>query len=77
VYILQNTNQSANAAIPLDCEMDRARHYDVQVKAGKLPFEIGEATATAYVLLQDPDNGETMSLNDTATILLVTHRSEP
>jgi hypothetical protein len=77
VSIVQNSTQSANAPIPVDCGMDRPRHYNVQVNAGQTPFEQGEATATAYVLLQDPDNGATMPLNDTATILIraLTHKS--
>jgi hypothetical protein len=79
VYVTQNSAQSANAAIPVECGMDRPRQYNVQVSAGTAPFEQGEATATAYVLLQDADSGATTALNDTATILIrqVVQRSTP
>jgi len=68
VYIVQNTSQSSNAPIPVDCGIDRPRRYNVEVFAGDAPFEQGEAVATAYVLLQDPNSSTTVPLNDTATI---------
>lgn len=79
VSIVQNSTQSANAPLPVDCESEGPRPYNLQVHAGKAAFEQGEATATAYILLQDPDTGETMVLNDTAPILIrkVMDKSEP
>lgn len=70
VYIVQNSSQSSNAPIPVDCGMDRPRRYNVEVSAGQVPFEQGEAVATAYVLLQDSSSGATVPLNDTATIMI-------
>jgi len=79
VYIVQNSSQSSNAPIPVDCGMDRPRLYNVQVSAGPAPFEQGEAVATAYVLLQDTSSGSTIPLNDTATIIIrpVTGKTAP
>ena len=77
VYIVQNKAQSANAPIPVDCGMSSPRRYDVEVFAGPEAFEQGEATATAYVLLQDPQGGGTTALNDTATIMIRTVTGKP
>jgi hypothetical protein len=70
VYIVQKGAQSSNATIPVDCGLDRPRRYNVEVSKGTAPFEQGEATATAYVLLQDTSGGGTTALNDTATIII-------
>src|SRR5688572_17852894 len=59
VYIVQNKAQAENAPIPVDCGMSSPRRYNVEVSAGPEAFEQGEATATAYVLLQDPQGGGT------------------
>jgi hypothetical protein len=70
VYIVQKGAQSSNATIPVDCGLDRPRLYNVEVSKGTAPFQPGEATATAYVLLQDTSGGGTTPLNDTATIII-------
>jgi hypothetical protein len=70
VYVVQSGDQSANAVIPVECGANRERNYNVTVPAIKTGYDAGEATATAYVLLMDPDDGSTTPLNETATILI-------
>lgn len=78
VYVVQNAQQSANASIPVVCgPSDRPARYDVLIPAIPGGYQVGNAQASAYVLLMENGSSQTTSLNDTATIVIRTNESRP
>jgi hypothetical protein len=70
VYVGQDGNQSQFAGIPVRCK-GKLRQYVVRVLAfPDAPFHPGQANASAYVLVYDPDTGMTQSGSDGQTIQL-------
>jgi hypothetical protein len=71
VYIGQEGNESDFAAIPLACQdKQKPRDFVIRVPAfpDNPPFHPGDATATAFVLIEDPATGGTLSGGDNRAI---------
>jgi len=71
VYVVQDGHQSNDGAIPVSC--DGGPHkYAVRVPASQgQAFHRGQAQASAYVLVQDPNTGQTQDGQDTRDILII------
>ena len=71
VYVVQDGNQSNDGAIPVSCDGEPHK-YAVRVVASEgQTFHRGTAQASAYVLVQDPNTGQTRDGQDTADILIL------
>lgn len=67
-YISQEGNQSQFSGIPVSCTGKQGR-YEVVVRAyPDMPFVRGEAHASVYILLYNPDTGQTQSGGDSQVI---------
>jgi hypothetical protein len=71
VYIGQEGNESDFAFIPLACQ-DKQKPRDFVIRVPMFPdnppFHPGDATATAFVLIEDPATGDTLSGGDNRAI---------
>jgi hypothetical protein len=68
LYVTQDGNQSQWGGIPVVCNNQPHKHV-VNVSAfAETPFYRGNATATAYVLLYDPETGTTWNGGDQRAI---------
>jgi hypothetical protein len=70
LYVVQDDQTSQFAGLPVTCD-NRWHTQVVTVRAfEETPFRQGEAYASAYVLLYDPDTGETWQGQDNGSIRL-------
>lgn len=69
VYVTQNGNTSQFAGMPVSCaDHPRPQKSTVTLSALDFLFQEGEANASAFILLIDPINGNTISTSPTQVI---------
>jgi hypothetical protein len=70
IYVVQDQNTSQFAALPVTCD-GRTHRFLVTVPAyPDSGFHAGRASASGYILLQDPATGNTVSTSPTGTLRL-------
>ena len=69
VYVTQDGEQTGVAPIPLRCGSGRTT-YIVRIPAGSATLEPGNASASAYILVEDVGTGQVHSISPAESLIL-------